>query len=707
MSKPIIAISADFFTAFAALPRQKQGRMMDFMNKFRNNPQSPGINYEKIHGAFDPNIRSVRIDDTYRGIVVRQEKSGVYLLLWVDHHDRAYEWASRKRCRINPTTGSIQVFDVTETVVEVERGIGPELSLFSEITNDQLLRLGVPEEKIEETRAITSLQEFYGLKGTFPEDAYEGLEWIANGFDPEEILTTFFDPQDEIDEGIDVDDFSAALSKPLSQRSFKIVDGETELQAIMGAPLEKWRVFLHPMQREIIKKNYNGPARVTGGAGTGKTVVAMHRAKWLADQLQDGERILFTTFTANLAADIQENLRKICSLEELRKIEVTHLDAWVAQFLRDSGFGYQLAYGNVLDEIWAEAISLSGEELDFPLSFYQDEWSRIICAQDITSLQQYVQASRVGRGIRLDRKRRISVWKVFEEFRNALLERQLRDIETAMNECRQLIIKKHTEFLYNSIIVDEGQDLSVSAYRLLRAIGGEEHRNDLFIVGDSHQRIYRHSATLSQCGINIRGRSSYLRINYRTTEEIRKWSFGLLKGIPFDDLDDGFDDGTNCISLTHGTEPVVRDFATADQEFDFVLEQIRSIVEQGGSLEDICVVGRTNKIVDDYVGRLRREGIRVYEIRRSKVDNRSYAGLRVATMHRVKGLEFEHVFIVSANKRTIPLSVAIAQEDLVAKQASLTSERCLLYVALTRARQSASVTSHGGMSEFVTEVLSS
>ncbi len=705
MSNPLIAISADFFSAFAALPRQRQSRVLDFMNKFRTNPNSPGINYEKIHNAYDPNMRSVRIDDTYRGIVVRQEKSGVYLLLWVDHHDRAYAWAERKRCKINPTTGSVQVFDVTEVEVEIKKEVPAESLLFSHVSDEELQKLGVPDEKIEETRTIVSLDEFHSLKETFPEDAYERLEWIANGFDIEEVLDLFYSDIHDEEGEIDQDDFSTALSKPASLRNFTIVDGELELQAMMGAPLEKWRVFLHPAQRDVVQRDFNGPARVTGGAGTGKTVVAMHRAKRLAGQLTGNQRILFTTFTANLASDIQDNLRKICTLEELKRIEVTNLDSWVARYLRETGFDFQLVYGHEIDKLWSEAIALSGEALDYSLGFYQDEWSQVICAQEIASLKDYVSASRIGRGVRLDRKRRISLWRVFEEFRNLLVERRVRDIETAMNECRQIIVQRQREPLYSSIIIDEAQDLSVSAFKLLRAMAGEERRNDVFIVGDAHQRIYRNHASLSKCGINIRGRSSYLRINYRTTDEIRKWSFGLLKGLTFDDLDDGSHDGTSCISLTHGTEPLVKDFSTADQEFEFVLERIQELLDQGESLEDICLVGRTNSIVQDYVRRLQEQQIRVYEIRRSKVDDRHQKGIRVATMHRVKGLEFKHILVVSVNRRVVPLQVAVESEDQVAREATLKSERCLLYVALTRAKQTASITSHGGLSEFITDLM--
>ncbi len=337
---PLIAISADFFTAFAALPRQIQGKVMDFMDKFRNDPQSPGINYEKIHNAFDPpNIRSVRIDDTYRGIVVRQARTGVYLLLWVDHHDQAYQWASRKRCKINPpTTGSVQVFDVSETIIEVEREVTTEPPpLFAPVEDEQLLRLGVPEEKLQETRQIRTLEQFYSLKNTFPEEAYEGLEWVANGFDAEEVLATFYEPMPVDSAVVDPEDFGGRAEQTGQfEGLYHCGRGGRTSGNDERSPLDKWRVFLHPTQRKTVNRNYNGPARVTGGAGTGKTVVAMHRARRLARELASGERLLFTTFTANLAADIRENLRKICTLEELQKIEVTHLDSWVAQFLRDS-----------------------------------------------------------------------------------------------------------------------------------------------------------------------------------------------------------------------------------------------------------------------------------------------------------------------------------------------------------------------------------
>jgi superfamily I DNA/RNA helicase len=697
MSQNLVAISSDFLTAFAALPRNIQGKVTEFINKFRNNPRSTGINYEKINDAADKKIYSVRIDDAYRGIVARQEESGVYLLLWVDHHDEAYDWARRKKCEINPLTGNVQVFDIQQiTMPEQSNESIP--ALFSEVTETDLLSLGVPSEQLYIIRSLKLIDDFYGIKKTIPEDAYENLEWVANGFNAKEVLEMLSSEKETLPKE---NDFATALQNPRSKKSFVIVEGEDELRRIMAEPLEKWRVFLHPTQQKIVSKNYSGAVRVLGGAGTGKTVVAMHRAKWIAGQLNGKEKILFTTFTANLAADIKDNLRKICTVEEQKHIEVINLDAWVSQFLREQGYSYTIAYDDILSDIWEEALALSGEEVDFSSMFFPEEWSKIVNVQEAFTLDLYLKASRLGRGTRLDRSKRIQVWHVFEEYQNILREKELRDVDLAMYECRKILESSSERARYSSVIVDEGQDLSMNAFKLIRALAGDDHPNDIFIVGDSHQRIYKNKPVLSKSGINIRGRSSYLKINYRTTEEIRKYAFGLLKGISFDDLDEGYDEGKTCQSLTHGGIPQVEIFKSAAEEMDFILKELGHLIADGISLKNICIVARTHHLLDDYIFQLNKSGIKNYEIKRNKLDDRNLEGVRVATMHRVKGLEFQHVFVVAVNKRIIPLATAIDFADPIAVAEAITAEKCLLYVALTRAQKTAYITSYGTPSEFL------
>ena len=690
-----VAISSDFLTAFARLPRGIQGKVTEFLGKFRNDPLSPGINYEKLSKGIDKKIYSVRIDDTYRGIVVREEETGVYLLLWVDHHDEAYDWAARKRCEVNKKTGAVQIFDV-QTVAE-EASAPTADALFKDVSDSDLLELGVPEEQLVLVRSFTDTKAFFAAKASIPQDAFEYLSWLTEGIPFDEVLEY---AKEERGTGDSDGTISDALDTPGSLKAFVVVDGEDELKRIMAEPLEKWRVFLHPTQRKIVNKDYSGPARVLGGAGTGKTVVAMHRAKHLASKMPSTGRILFTTFTANLAADIKENLRKICTMEELRKIEVIHLDAWVNQFLRESGFSAQIAYDEI-PGLWEKALLLAGIDLPFDAGFYEEEWNRVVIAQEALSLEKYVKATRNGRGTRLDRKKRMLVWKVFEAYQNLMKENRIRDINTAMYESRRLLETEGGTAKYAAVIVDEGQDFSDNAFRLLRALAGEEHANDIFIVGDAHQRIYRNRPTLSKCGLNVRGRSSILKINYRTTEEIRRYAFALLNGISFDDLDDGTDLGDRCQSLTHGEKPDIREFKDANAELNFLTEEIGKLQKNDVALSDICVVARTKKLVDDYIAQFTKAGIRSYAIKRNKTDDRNYDGLRVATMHRVKGLEFQYVFVAAVNSRVIPLPSAINKTDAVSEAETMTSEKCLLYVALTRAQKGAYITSYGKKSEFL------
>ena len=691
-----VAISSDFLTAFAALPRQIQGKVTEFMNKFRNNPTAPGIHYEKLNACQDNKICSVRIDDTYRGIVVRQPETGVYLLLWIDHHDEAYAWAKNKKCEVNPKTGAIQLYDMIVTPQAVP--VSQDVMLFSGVSDQDLIELGLPEEQLPFARGIGDAGEFYARKSSFPADTFETLSWLVEGFPLDEVKALAKQEQEDRTVSGSLAD---ALDSPETLKSFVVVEGEDELRRIMAEPLEKWRVFLHPTQRKIVNRHYSGAARVLGGAGTGKTVAAMHRAKHLAAGLKNKERILFTTYTANLASDIRDNLRKICTTEEQRKIDVINLDAWVVQFLREHGYSAEIVYDDKLIKVWEDAAAANDFDGEFPVSFYEDEYNRVVAAQEAFTLEKYIKAARTGRGTRLDRKKRMKIWKVFEAYRNMMKEQQIRDINTAMYECRLLLSKSSSETRYKHVIVDEGQDLSVNAFQLLRAIAGEEHDNDLFIVGDAHQRIYKNKAVLSKCGINVRGRSSILRINYRTTEEIRKAAFALLNGISFDGLDDDFDTGDQCQSLTHGKAPQVLRFANANEEFDAVLSKIKHLMDSGVSAKNICVVARTHKLLDDYISQFTSNGLRCYEIRGNKADDRGLDGVRAATMHRVKGLEFQYIFVAAANKRIIPLASAIDHTDMVSEQETMTAEKCLLYVALTRAQKGAYVSGYGQMSEFL------
>ena len=255
--------------------------------------------------------------------------------------------------------------------------------------------------------------------------------------------------------------------------------------------------------------------------------------------------------------------------------------------------------------------------------------------------------------------------------------------------------------LYPHIIVDEGQDFGPVAMKLIRCLAGTEHANDIFIVGDSHQRIYRNKTVLKQCGIKIQGRSSLLHINYRTTEETRSYAFAVLNGISFDDMDGEMLTKDECQSLTHGEKPVVKTFTNANQEIDYIETQIKELENQNVSLQNICITARTHGLLDNYIQELTARGFRCYELKKGKLDDRQQPGIRFATMHRVKGLEFRYVFVVGVNQNIVPLRQAVDVDEPVAKREAMTAERCLFYVALTRAREGAYITSYGRKSPFL------
>ncbi|MDM7995625.1 MAG: UvrD-helicase domain-containing protein [Acidobacteriota bacterium] len=626
----------------------------------------------------------------------------VYVLSWVDHHDEAYRWAERRQFVVHPSTGALQV--VSAESAEASPVVSAQAAakgLFAEIKDKHLLRLGVPEQLIPLVRSITTDVELEAVEKQLPQEAYESLFMLAAGFSLDEVFAEMEKPEEVAP--VDQKDFAGALQNEDSKRRFFVIEEAKDLAEVLNAPLEQWRIFLHPKQRRLVSMKANGPVRVLGGAGTGKTVVAMHRARYLAEEVfnKKEDRILFTTFTRNLATDIQDNLRKLCSVEALSRIDVVNLDAWVANFLRGHGYRHQVVFDEDENEAWAFALNLAPADVGLTPNFYRSEWEQVIQAQNITDAEQYLKASRIGRGTRLSRNVKKRIWPVFQEYRAQLNEQGKKEYIDLLRDARGLIQSKGISLPYRSVIVDEAQDMSAEAFRLMRAII-PEGSNDLFIVGDGHQRIYRHKASLGQCGINIKGRGKKLKINYRTTDEIRRFAVHLLEGREIDDLDGGQDQQKGYMSLTHGQAPAVHSFAGFADEIAFLRGYIGDLQKEGTPLESICVVTRTKRLLEGYVNQFQEAGFGTYEIKRNAAEQRDKPGLRLATMHRVKGLEFEHVIVAAANKGILPLEAAVDDaEDAIARRNAETGERSLLYVALTRARRSAIITGYGQLTTLI------
>ena len=693
--QPRVAIANQFFDAYNKLPKQIQHKATNFMMKFRQDPTQPGLNYESIQNASDKNMKSVRVDGKYRAIILKPDQGNVYLLLWIDNHDEAYAWATRRTCQINQVSGAIQIIDVEEIQSTTEKlsrppgQVADQVGRFTAISDNEMMGLGVPEILLPAVRQVITDADVEALLPHLPVEASDALLMLAAGYDLVEVKRQLDKPK--IPPKVNPDDFVTALGRDDTLGQFMVLTDDDALQEMLSAPLEKWRVFLHPSQRKLIYRDWHGPVRVLGGAGTGKTVVAMHRAQWLAQKrfTDSGDRLLFTTFTRNLAEDIRLNLKSICSTEVMQRIEVINLDRWVVRFLKQEGVTIKIPYGDEVISLWEQAYTVAPLELGLSLGFFQDEWQQVVLKHDCQTLRDYLQARRTGRGKRLSRAHKQQIWDVFEEYRSLLRENDYWEADEALSKAAQLIERQGADLLpYRAVIVDEAQDMSDAAFRLIRAIAGAEHDNDIFIVGDAHQRIYGKIVTLSQCGINIVGRSRKLRLNYRTTDEIRQWSVAILSDTTVDDLDGGQDSLTDYRSLLHGDPPIIKGFNSQTEEIEVLVQRLHSLQAQGQSLGSICCVFRTSRLLDLYQKQFNDKNIVTKIIQAEQPDFQNDNHLRLATMHRVKGLQFDYVFLPGLNDETLPLkSVLELCVDNVMAQQFIQSEKCLLYVAATRAKK--------------------
>lgn len=688
--KPIVSIEMSFLEALPKLPAHIQKKANEMIVKFRRDPTSPGLNYEKIQAVRDQKLYSIRVDQSYRAIVLKSKSGDAYILLWVDKHDDAYEWARKQSSSVHPQSGAIQIVEVLDATVPVaespdttlESSVAITPDIFARFADSDLRQLGATDETLSLIRSIKDNPTLLQYERRFTKQVYDALFSLACDESFDAVLEEL---GIEVGRQYATDDFKVALELDANKQRFAVITDDTELEKILNEPLAYWRVFLHPSQRKLVQVDFNGPARVLGGAGTGKTVVAMHRAKYLASQCSDAERILFTTFTKSLILDIKKNLQKICSYDEIRRIEVVHLDAWCSNFLRSRNSTREFAYGeNVLlrEKLWKQSLD-AANTCELTTDFLRDEWDKVIQYHDVTDFRDYAALSRPGRHGRLNRLQRKAIWPVFEKYRGLLDEHQLWEPADMFRAARMILVNEGLDAGFKHIIVDEIQDFHPQAFRLLRAMIPVERypRNDLFLVGDGHQNIYGHHIILSQLGIDSRGRGRRLKLNYRTPEETRRWAVSVLQNQDISDLDGGKDSNKGYHSCMSGPEPTFEKFASFDDEVRHITKWYRNIREANGG-HATCVAVKTNDERKEYAKALTMEGCQVHEITKEAMDIDDPAPLRLATMHRIKGLEFDHVCLADYDPARLAKLPTNRQP----------TERCLLHVAATRTKNSLLVT---------------
>lgn len=673
-------VHRNIFKTFGKLPIKVQKRIAEFIERFQKDPADVSLGVHAVkESMLDPKVRGASLPDGYRAIIIAPDKGDTYMLVHVDTHDEAYDWARNKRFEVHEMTGFFQVFDIKQiesaaNEVIQERSTPSGDYVLEHLSDDELFNAGVPRPLIPAVRAVRSDESLDALSDYLPPDCRDVLHGLAAGMSLHEALEEMLGVDEGQSKPSGPGDFTNVRSSP--GFDLVLIEGEEHLKDILIASLDEWRIFLHPYQRKLVEWKTNGPLNINGAAGTGKTVVLMHRAVHLARNLTDVKsRVLVTTFTTNLSITIKGLIKRM-GPDVAGKIEVTNLHALARTICTRTGWRGRIAADEELENVWHE-VWLDSTLGELPLSHEElrKEFFMVVDPNGIDCEDDYLTAVRTGRP-RLSREQRRCAWSVFRVFIRGLKKRNLLTFEGAVHEAR-LAVEQGNFPGYAHVLVDEVQDFSLESLRLVAALSPikEGYQNPLCTVGDGHQRIYRAKIPLSRAGIDIRGRSRRLKVNYRTSEQIRRFAQGILQAIEIDDLDGGTVSVAGDHSAFKGPDPLVEYCETSKKEVDAVVAWVQTLTESHGlATQSICITPYKPGIREA----LSAAGFPTHELKPNEEDPTDILpGIRLGSMKRIKGLEFRAVALTCADPSD-PLN-SLAEADLL--------NRCERYVAASRARE--------------------
>lgn len=694
---------ADTFTSsLARLTGDEQKAVKTTAFDLQMNPASPGMKFHRLDKAKDRNFWSVRVSSDIRIIVYKTDAS--LLLCYVDHHDPAYAWAERRKLERHPVTGAMQIVEIRETIREIEipRYVdGPPMPwtrpkattpLFNGIADDELLGYGVPPEWLPDVRCATE-DTLFDLTSHLPAEASEALLELAVGGTPVSGRPT----AQAVAPGQEPPTFENGMSHPDARRRFRVMDNVDDLRRALDAPWETWTVFLHPSQQAVVSRRYNGPARVAGSAGTGKTVVALHRAYALAQANPDA-RVLLTTVSATLAAALRVKLERLAGgdREVLDRILVCDI-ARCGIDLHESLLGpfNEVPPAAVMTAMMQASDAIKGHWFDF--QFILAEFFGVVDQWQLKTWDDYRTVARLGRRTRLPEAQRAMLWSIFERFRADLQARGLMTKADAMGRVTTHL-NAVSERPWQYVVVDESQDMSVAAMRLVAAIAGGRP-DGLFFAGDLGQRIYQSPFSWKALGVDVRGRSQTLRVNYRTSHQIRRQADRLL-GEEVADVDQNVEVRRGTVSVFNGPEPDVRLCDSQAAEVAAVGAWLHARQLDGIAPEQMSVFVRSGDQMERAVRAVHAAGLQDAWLDDASTIRTGYVA--VGTMHYAKGLEFRGAAVMACDDEVLPLQSRIeAVTDEGDLQDVYDTERHLLYVACTRARDWLLVTGVTPGSEFL------
>ncbi len=676
-------IADTFQKSLGRLTADEQAAVKQAAFDFQVNPKNPGFSYEDLKRAKDKNMWAFRASGDLRIIVHRTPAT--FTLRYVDHHDKAYDWAERRRLEIHPVTGAAQIVEVLERTEEhVRRVVRQEVvepPIFRRFDRSYIHALGVPAEWLDPVMNANE-SDLDAMLPRLPQEAAERLLELACG-NPVPVPVA---EQGEV-----------GFSHPDAQRRFRVLESEDKLRRALEAPWDQWMVFLHPSQRKVVERRYNGPARVSGAAGTGKTVVAVHRAVELA-KLNPAAKILITTFSKTLALRLSWQTKLLIGLDSplLSRIRIEHVHKVARDILASkSGGALNVIQGADVAHVLEEARRSTGHRSPFSLSFLEAEWDAVVEPAGIETWDEYRKASRSNRGTPLGARQRLAAWRIFDQ---ALALMRQRMVFTWDQVCIKAAQCQREAPMFDHVVADEYQDLGPAEMRFLRALV-RPGCDDLFLCGDSGQRIYKAPTSWLPLGIDIRGRSTNLKVNYRTTEQIRRFADRLVRSSI--DAGAGEPEQRGSVSLLSGLEPEVHTARSITEEIEAVADWVITLIHSGVSPSEIAVFARTEAVIRTRVEQAVKRAGATFRPLKDDEDVAADA-IAIGTMHRAKGLEFRAVAVMGCDATTLPLdSVLSGFVDAADRDEFIEQERQLLYVACTRARESLLVTATGELTRFL------
>ncbi|MBK1669287.1 DNA helicase [Rhodovibrio sodomensis] len=677
---------------------QKQAKMTAY--DLQAEPERPGLNLHPVKASKDRRFHTVRVNDDIRIVVHKTDDS--MMLCYVDHHDDAYAWAERRRIEAHPKTGAAQIVEVVERQTEEAAPAVPHVGeeahpaqtggrrLFDGLDAERLLGVGVPESWVPAVQAADE-SSFFDLIDHLPEEASEALLTYAETGK----LETSAEAQPEGEGATD------PFEHPDAQRRFRVLEDAGALRHALEFPWEKWTVFLHPAQQEVVDRRFGGPARVSGSAGTGKTVVALHRAVRLAERSQDG-RVLLATFSKPLAHALRLKLRRLVDAESetARRITVGYVDG-IGHQLYELAFARKpnIASRSQIEAALNRAVEETGETR-FSQRFLLNEWRSVVDAWQLRDWEAYRDVSRLGRKTRIGGRQREALWQVFARTQEILRQRNVVTWAEAVAQAEAHYREKSRK-PFDHAVIDEAQDISIPQLRFMAAIVPDGPDN-LFFAGDLGQRIFQQPYSWLSQGVDVRGRSVSLRVNYRTSYQIKRKADQLLP-MKVRDVDGYEESRKGTVSVFDGPEPEIGLFDSTADENAYVADWIRQAVDAGAAPEEIGVFVRTRDELDRARAAVKAAGQEALTLSERVED---VAGkVVIGTMHLAKGQEFKAVAVMACDDEVLPLQSRI---ESAAEEAELEeifeTERHLLYVAVTRARDRVLVSGLEPGSEFVADL---